>query len=97
MTTKISIYEIIGYIAGILCAVQNVPQIYKLYKTKSSNDISVTFLYIGILSGIFWIIFSVHEKNIPVLLFGIFKVALLSIVLFLTYKYRNNNIESDIV
>ena len=97
MATKINIYEIVGYIAGILCAVQNIPQIYKLYKTKSSNDISVIFLYIGILSGILWIIFSAHEKNIPVLLFGIFEVILLSIVLFLTYKYKNNNIESDIV
>ena len=38
-----------------------------------------------------------YEKNIPILLFGIFEVVLLSIVLFLTYKYRNNNIESDIV
>ena len=45
------IWDIIGYIAGILCAVQNVPQIYKLYQTKSSKDISIHFLVIGIISS----------------------------------------------
>jgi MtN3 and saliva related transmembrane protein len=95
MTPYFDIWDIIGYIAGILCAIQNIPQIYKLYQTKSSKDISIHFLVIGIISGFLWIIYSINEKNIPVLLFGISEVILLGIVLFLTYKYRPNNEEPD--
>ena len=91
MNNSFEIFDVIGYIAGILCAVQNIPQIYKLYQTKSGKDISKVFLYIGIISGILWIIFSIHEKNLPVLLFGICEVILLSIVLMMTYKYDNYN------
>ncbi len=44
MTQYFDAWDVIGYIAGLLCAVQNVPQIYKLYQTKSSKDISIHFL-----------------------------------------------------
>jgi len=91
MNHNFEIFDIIGYIAGILCAIQNIPQIYKLYKTKSGNDISKIFLYIGIISGILWIIFSVNEGNLPVLLFGICEVILLSIILTMVFKYNKKN------
>mgnify|MGYP001323607731 FL=1 len=97
MNNSFEIFDIIGYIAGILCAVQNIPQIYKLYQTKSGKDISKVFLYIGIISGILWIIFSIHEKNLPVLLFGICEVILLSIVLMMTYKYSQNENDNNII
>jgi len=98
MNNSFEIFDVIGYIAGILCAVQNIPQIYKLYQTKSAKDISKVFLYIGITSGILWIIYSIHERNVPVLLFGICEVILLSIVLMMTFKYAkisNNNDNDD--
>jgi MtN3 and saliva related transmembrane protein len=95
MTQYFDVWDVIGYIAGLLCAIQNVPQIYKLYQTKSSKDISIHFLIIGITSGLMWLIYAINEGNIPVLLFGISEVILLGMVLFLTYKYRPNNDEPE--
>ena len=95
MNNNFEIFDIIGYIAGLLCAIQNIPQIYKLYKTKSGNDISKFFLYIGIISGILWIIYSLNDGNLPILLFGICEVILLSIVLIMVFKYKKKNINSE--
>ena len=48
--------RIFGWIAGSIAVVNNLPQIYKNYKTKSCDDISKLSIFMRILSYVFYII-----------------------------------------
>ena len=43
MIVKNMIINCIGFIGGSILGLQLIPQIYKAYKTKSTNDISTFF------------------------------------------------------
>ena len=45
----LNIYDIIGYIATFLTVITGIPQLFKIIKTKKSNDISLhTFIILFI-------------------------------------------------
>lgn len=46
-----------GYLGGILNASILIPQIYKVYMTKKSKDISWFFIFLSILASIFSILY----------------------------------------
>ena len=64
----IDIYEICGYLAGILFACSLVPQLYKSCKTKNLDDISYGWQTIYILAIILGLIYSIHRDLPPVYL-----------------------------
>ena len=55
-STDLLIIDIIGYSACVLTVICLIPQLFKLYKTKSSADISIT-TYVGyLMAQILWMI-----------------------------------------
>ena len=44
-------FDYIGLVGAILLAIQNLPQIYLLYKKKSTEEISWAFLLIGLVAA----------------------------------------------
>ena len=60
------IYDILGYSSGILFAGSLIPQLYKSYKSKELDDISLCWQSIFILGLIFLFIYSFHNNLKPV-------------------------------
>ena len=52
-----NIVSLNGYLGGILNAIILIPQIYKVYRTKSSKDISWIFIFLSIIASIFSILY----------------------------------------
>ena len=94
MILKNVIINCIGFIGGSILGLQLIPQIYKAYKTKSTNDISTFFLLMNIVGLTLMTTYGVCNNDMPVYLPT--SISLLnSFILLLLIKVNKNNDESD--
>ena len=89
MTEALSeIAKIAGIVAGIIMPLFNFPLVYKIWKRKSSSDISLVWA-LGIWGSIVLMLPASLISTDPVLkVFGILNFFLFSGVLFVVLKYR---------
>jgi len=80
--------NVIIYIAGLLWTIETLPQIYKLWKTKQSEDISLTFFIICVSGYALFIIGNVILKQWSVVIANAFPLINLCIINILIIKYR---------
>ena len=89
MILKDIIIDCIGFIGGSILGLQLIPQIYKAYKTKSTNDISTFFLLMNIIGLTLMTTYGVCNNDMPLYLPT--SISLInSLILLLLVKYNNN-------
>ena len=78
---------ILATILGIITGLANVPQIIKIFKTKSAKDLSLTTNTIFLLSSIVWLLYGIQLINPPLIIANIIYIlTYLSIIIgFLIY------------
>lgn len=77
-----------GMFAGIVMPLFNIPLVYKIWKRKSSSDISLTWA-LGVWSSILIMTPSAILSSDPVFrIFGIANMLLFSLVVVFVLKYR---------
>lgn len=77
----------IGIIAGIITTSALIPQVIKIYKTKSAKDISLSmfvFLAIGIT---LWLFYGILIREIPVIAANSVSLILISLIIFMKLRY----------
>jgi len=80
--------KLAGMIAGITMPLFNIPLIYKIWKRKSSSDISLTWA-VGVWSTIVIMTpAAVLSPDFVFRTFGIINVILFSLVVIFVVKYR---------
>ena len=52
-------FEFIGFLAGLLSTIAFIPQVIKAFKTKKTNDISLTTNILLLFAIILWIIYGI--------------------------------------
>tara|TARA_B110000238_G_scaffold26081_1_gene25373 strand:+ start:1698 stop:1967 length:270 start_codon:yes stop_codon:yes gene_type:complete len=83
-------YEIIGFIAAILTTSSFLPQLIKVWKTKSSKGVS-SLMYFVMLSGvILWGVYGYLIESKSVLIANIVAGLLQIVILILIFKNKNN-------
>lgn len=89
MIVKNMIIDCIGFIGGSILGLQLIPQIYKAYKTKSTNDISTFFLLMNIVGLTLMTTYGVCNNDMPLYLPT--SISLInSMILLLLVKYNDN-------
>jgi uncharacterized protein with PQ loop repeat len=82
-----------GWIASSITIIYKLPQIYKLYKRKTSEDISFFSLFIQAIGYVFYIIHGLTIKDNHIIIMG--SGALIQntilIILYFIYSERCNN------
>jgi len=58
--------NIIGFTAGTLTTIAFVPQLIKIWKTKSAKDISLGMFVILCTGIILWVVYGILVKSLPV-------------------------------
>ena len=61
-----SILSILATISGVGMAVSNLPQSFKIFKTKSAKDISPITYLILFVAGFIWILYGLEIQSFPV-------------------------------
>lgn len=80
--------SILGSAAGALTTIAFVPQIIKIWKTKSTKDISFIML-MAFCFGIFlWMIYGIILHSMPVIIANLIGLVLGLIILILKIKYK---------
>ena len=77
---------IVGLIAAVLTTMSFLPQVMKVWKTKSTRDIS-TGMFMLSSSGLFlWFIYGVYIKDLPIILAN--SLSLIQALIILSFKFR---------
>ncbi|RDH82646.1 MAG: hypothetical protein DIZ80_10220 [endosymbiont of Galathealinum brachiosum] len=79
--------EIFGWIASILTTLIFIPQIYKAFKTRLTNDISMLMIVLAVLGNAAWLVHASLTGNTPLIVCASL-IIIMSLVL-IVFKYNN--------
>jgi MtN3 and saliva related transmembrane protein len=84
----INFIKVVATIMGIIMSLGYFPQAYKIYKNKSSKDISLLAFVIFSLGTLTWFIYGLTMKDWPIILGFILGVIGSWLILILSLIYR---------
>jgi MtN3 and saliva related transmembrane protein len=79
--------EIIGFVAGILVALSLVPQIFKSWHSRSTQDVAMSWLIINISGQIMWIIYGNYLESWPIIITSGLILIMNVFMIFLKIKF----------
>jgi len=78
----------IGFFAAFCTTIAFVPQVIKVYKSKSTKDISLYMFLIFTIGVLSWLIYGIIIFNIPVILANAVTLVLSLIILIYKLRYK---------
>jgi MtN3 and saliva related transmembrane protein len=81
-------WEIVGFSAAVLTSFGFLPQVIKIYKTKSCQDISLLALIQFSIGISLWILYGVHLKNIVIITANLVTLVVIACAFVLYFKYK---------
>jgi len=82
--------DFFGFSAAFLTTIAFLPQLYKTWKTKSADDVSLIMLIFFITGLICWIIYGLKIYSIPILVANIITFIFNFSILILKITYSKN-------
>ena len=81
--------DLFGFSAAFLTTIAFLPQLYKTWRTKSAEDVSLITLILFIIGLIFWIIYGLKIHSTPILVANIVTFIFNFSILILKISYRD--------
>jgi MtN3 and saliva related transmembrane protein len=81
-------FTIIGFIAAVFTTSGFLPQAYKIFKTKSTKDISLAMYLVMAIGTLLWLIYGLMIGQLPVIVANSLSLSLIITILFLKFKYK---------
>ena len=78
----------IGLLAGLLTTTAFIPQVWKIYRTKSGNDISARMFSLFSVGLVLWLIYGILLRSLPLIISNVFTLALALTIIALKIRYR---------
>jgi MtN3 and saliva related transmembrane protein len=79
---------IIGLIAALFTTVSLLPQLIKVYKTKSAKDISTGMFTLFGGGVLLWFVYGVFVNDLPIMVANSLAFIQASVILFFKTKYK---------
>jgi len=83
-------WELIGTGAALLTMFGFVPQIFKIYRTESVNDVSLTMLFQFTIGIFLWLLYGIHIQDRILIIANMVSFTTLIVAIGLYLKYRKN-------
>lgn len=84
--------EIFGYIGTFFVISINIPLCLKVYKTKSTNDLSMTTFIFTLMAGIFYLLYGIFINKIPLILCNAIIIIITAFLIYFKIIYDKKNI-----
>ncbi|WP_457616252.1 SemiSWEET family sugar transporter [Lutibacter sp.] len=84
----IDTYELIGLTAAALTTSAFVPQVYKTWKTKSVNSLSLTMYSVFFIGIMLWLVYGIYLNSLAMIVSNIVTGVLALILIVLKLKYK---------
>lgn len=79
--------EYLGYIGGALTTFCYVPQIIRIFRVKSANEISFPFTILLLTGVICWMLYGIFSLITPVIIWNAISAVIVSVLIFAKLKY----------
>ena len=80
--------EYIGFFAAFCTTVAFLPQALKVYKTKSTKDISLLMIIIFTVGVFSWLVYGINISNMPIIIANSITLILSIFILFYKIKFK---------
>ncbi len=80
--------EYIGYIAATLGSISFLPQVIKIWKSRSAKDISAIMYITYVISVILWLVYAIMIYSTPLIISEIVTLVLSSLILVIKYLWK---------
>jgi len=90
-------WELVGSGAALLTMFGFVPQIFKIYRTESVEDVSFTMLFQFTIGIFLWLLYGVHIQDQILIVANAISFTTLVVALGLYLKYRKNNLGATMI
>ena len=80
--------EIIGFIAAILTTVSFVPQVYKIWKTKSAESVSLSMFLLFFMGVALWFVYGLLLGSISMIVANTITGILALMIVYFKFKYK---------
>ncbi len=78
---SMNIIAILATILGVVTGLANIPQIIKIFKTKSAKDLSIITNTIFLLSSIVWLLYGFQLINHPLIIANIIYIITYALII----------------
>lgn len=80
--------EIIGFIAAILTTVSFLPQVYKIWKTKSAESVSLSMFLLFFIGVALWFVYGLLLGSISMIVANTITGILALMIVYFKFKYK---------
>lgn len=84
------IHNLLGWLSTLLLTFGSVPQVYKTWKEGHSNGLSIGMMYMWFFGEVFLILYSLSDKNWPILANGLLNSLMAGYILKYKIWPKNN-------
>jgi len=81
-------YEIIGLLAALLTTASFVPQVYKTWKTKSADSLSLTMYLVFFVGIILWLFYGIHLESLSMIIANAITAVLSLLLIIFKLRYK---------
>ena len=81
---------ILGLVAGTITSVTFVPQVIKIWQTRSAKDLSIAMLLLLLLGVSIWLAYGILVKDIAIIYTNSMVLAMGLLMLFFKWKFNRN-------
>lgn len=82
--------EIIGFIAAILTTSAFIPQVYRAWKTKNVEAISLTMFIAMFIGVILWLVYGIFINSLSMVIANTITALLSLVIIVLKIRHRND-------
>ena len=82
------IINYVGFFAAFCTTISFLPQVIKVYKTKSTKDISLYMFLIFTIGTFCWLIYGILESSLPIIMANTITLILSVIILLYKIKFK---------
>ena len=83
--------KLLGLVAGTITSVTFLPQVIRIYKTKSAKDLSATMLGLLIVGVAMWLAYGIAMNDIAIMYTNGMVLFLSLIMLYFKFRFKENS------
>ncbi|MBL7702608.1 MAG: SemiSWEET transporter [Ferruginibacter sp.] len=83
-----AIIEILGLVAGTITSITFLPQVIKIWKTRSAKDLSIGMLLLLLLGVILWLIYGLLIMNAAIIYTNSMVLTMGLIMVYFKLKFK---------
>lgn len=80
--------SLIGLAAATLTTVSFVPQVIRVWRTRSTRDLSLPMYLVFTVGIALWLVYGLMIDDLPVILANVITLALAAVILFFKLRYK---------